>query len=67
MLILTNKQTFIFVLFVFQLLKHINEPTTLMGGTVPLLWVETRLPVPFTDYGHDAFPQSVVKYKEFKV
>ena len=31
MLIFNNKQTFIFVLFVFQLLKHSDEPLTLRG------------------------------------
>ena len=37
MSIFTNEQAFIFVLFVFQLLNHSDETSTLLGGTAPLL------------------------------
>ena len=37
MYIFTNKQAFIFVLFVFRLLKHSDEPSTLLGGGTELL------------------------------
>ena len=51
MSIFTHEQAFIFVLFVFQLLKHSHETLALLGDTAPLLRANAPFALSPAGYG----------------